>query len=70
MIKIKTKYVFIIFILNLFFLGLTLSWIISDGLNFENGKELFKKLSPSIAPFLTSIALFIELYIRRKNNVA
>lgn len=64
MINKNNKMLFFILSLNLLFLGLSLSWIFDKDLKFSDIK--FSQLSISIGPLLTSIALFIEIYVRRK----
>jgi len=64
MIKIKKEYLFVLFVITLFFPG----WVVNDlrGEELKSGSELFWQLAPLYGPMLTSIALFIEIYVRRR----
>ncbi|MFK5983022.1 MAG: hypothetical protein QM499_08920 [Flavobacteriaceae bacterium] len=64
MIKIKREYLFVLLIICLFFTG----WVINDlkGEELKTGSELFWQLAPLSGPVLTSIALFIEIYVRQR----
>ncbi|WP_432410181.1 hypothetical protein [Rasiella sp. SM2506] len=64
MIKVKRIYIFVLFIIVLMFLGLQIANL--RDVNFEDGGNLFWKLSPIYAPILTSLALFYVLYINKK----
>lgn len=64
--KIAYKYVFILWVLSLFYLG----YVVSGFYNYEmkETESLFWQFSPLYAPVLITLGLFIELLARRNKN--
>ena len=62
----NNKLLFFVLSLNLLWLGFSLSWLFEKDLILSEIK--FSQFRTSIGPLLTSIALFIEIYVRRKKN--
>ncbi len=65
--KIKKQILFVLLVIALFYLGLTLSWLFKK----ENLNNItFSDFKYSIAPFLSSIAIFIGYIteMRKTNN--
>jgi len=63
--KINKNILFILLVISLFYLGLTLSWLF-ERKNFDDLK--FSDFKYSIAPFLSSIAIFIGYINALKKN--